>query len=68
MFMQRKYAVEELEVAIELDGRPGCDPRLVSKVIDNSKNKVYDRINVSCYGRIKSVYSAVYVGYHLSSV
>ena len=42
---QRKLVEEDL-LPVELDDRPGCDIRLVKRVVDNCKQKVYDRINV----------------------
>ena len=38
--------MEEDLLPVELDERPGCDIRLVKRVVDNCKQKVYDRINV----------------------
>ena len=47
--MQRKLGNAE-PVNIEIDGQPACAERLLKKVIENSKQKVYDRINVSWVG------------------
>lgn len=32
---------------VELDGQPGIDIKFVKRVVDSTKHKVYDRINVS---------------------
>ena len=47
--LQRKLSREEI-VNIEIDGRPACAERLLKKIVENSKHKVYDRINVRAAG------------------
>lgn len=42
---RKRKLVEEDLLPVELDDRPGCDIRLVKRVVDNCKQKVYDRIN-----------------------
>ena len=51
---QRKLSTQE-SLPIELDGMPGCEERMLKKVANNSKHKVYDKINVS--QRKKNVYT-----------
>lgn len=37
----------EDSLPIELDGEPGIDIKFIKRVVDSTRYKVYDRINVS---------------------